>query len=81
MQKEDRKKEVFKIVTSKLIDNNLSFNYKDNFLNVDDYFKICIYSNNEIEIITNNYRKDFKFLSNVSDAFILGIIDKIIFNY
>ena len=81
MQLEKRKKEILKIVSIKLIDNNISFNYSNNKVNAEEYFKLTIYSKGEIEIITNNYNRDFKFLSDVSDAFILDIIDRIIFNY
>ena len=81
MQLEQRKKEILKVVSIKLIDNNVSFNYSNNKINAEDYFKLTIYSKGEIEIITNNYNKDFKILSDVSDAFILDIIDRIIFNY
>lgn len=81
MQLEKRKKDILKIISIKLIDNKISFNYSNNLINVPEYFKLTIYSTGKIEIITNNYNKDFKFLSDVSDAFILDIIDKIIFNY
>ena len=81
MQLEKRKKEILKVVILKLIDSNVSFNYSNNKINVEEYFKLTIYSKGEIEIITNTYNKDFKFLSDVSDAFILDVIDSIIFNY
>jgi hypothetical protein len=78
---EKRKREILNIVIFKLIANNISFNYTNKVIDVKGYFKLNIYSNNVIEIITNNYNKDFKFLSDVSDAFILDVIDRIIFNY
>lgn len=81
MQLEKRKKEILKVVSIKLIDNKISFNYSNNVINAKDYFKLTIYSNGEIEIITNKYNKDFKFLSDISDTYILNVIDKIIFNY
>jgi hypothetical protein len=62
------------IIIFKLIANNISFNYSNKVVDVKGYFKLTIYSNNEVEIITNNYNKDFKFLSDVSDAFILYIL-------
>ena len=81
MQLEKRKREILNIVIFKLIANNISFNYSNKVIDVKGYFKLTIYPNNEVEIITNNYNKDFKFLSDVSDAFILDVIDRIIFNY
>ena len=81
MQLEKRKKEILKVVILKLIDSNVSFNYSNNKINVEEYFKLTLYSNGIIEIITNKYNKDFKILSDVSDAFILDVIDRIIFNY
>ena len=79
MRAEQRKKEILKIVSIYLIDNTIPFKYSGNVINVERYFKLISYSNGEIEIITTNYNKDFKFLSDVSDAFILDIIDRIIF--
>lgn len=81
MQVEKRKREILNIVSFKLIANNISFTYSNKVIDVKGYFKLTICSNNIVEIITNNYNKDFKFLSDVSDAFILDVIDKIIFNY
>ena len=81
MQLEQRKKEILKIVSIKLIDNKISFNYSNNTINAEDYFKLTIYSKGEIEIITNKYKKDFKFLSDVSNTYIIDVIDSIIFNY
>ena len=78
---EKRKKEILNLVIYKLIANNISFNYSNKVIDVKGYFKLTIYSKGIIEIISNNYTKDFKFLSDVSDAFILDIIDRIIFNY
>ena len=78
---EKRKKEILNLVIYKLIANNISFNYSNKVIDVKGYFKLTIYSKGIIEIIPNNYTKDFKFLSDVSDAFILDIIDRIIFNY
>lgn len=81
MKLEQRKKEIFKIVSIKLIDNKISFNYSNNEINVPDYFNLTITSKNEIEIITNNYNKDFKFLSDNTVEHLLDAIDRIIFNY
>ena len=81
MQLEKRKKEILKVVSIKLIDNKISFNYSNNMINAEDYFKLTIYSKGEVEIITNTYNKDFNFLNDVSDGFILDIIDRIIFKY
>ena len=81
MNLNQRKKEILKIVSINLIDNKISFNYRNNVINAEDYFKLTIYSKGEVEIIANNYNKDFKFLSDVSNAFILDVIDSIIFNY
>lgn len=81
MQLEQRKKEILKIVSIKLIDNKISFNYNNNSISAQDYFKLTLYSNNEIEIITNNYNKDFKFLSDNTVEHLLDVIDRIIFNY
>ena len=81
MQLNQRKKEILKVVILKLIDNKISFNYSNNTINAEDYFKLTIYSKGEIEIITNKYKKDFKFLSDVSNTYIIDVIDNIIFNY
>ena len=81
MQLEKRKKEILKIVSIKLIDNKISFNYSNNEINVPDYFNLTINSKNEIEIITTNYNKDFKFLSDNTVEHLLDVIDRIIFNY
>ena len=61
MQLNQRKKEILKVVSIQLIDNKISFNYSNNMINAEDYFKLTIYSKGEIEIITNKYNKDFKF--------------------
>ena len=81
MKIEQRKKEILKIVSIKLIDNNISFNYSNNTINAEDYFKLTIYSKGEIEIITKSYNKDFKFLSDNTVEHLLNVIDRIIFNY
>ena len=81
MHLNQRKKDILKIVSIQLIDNKIPFNYSNNNINAEDYFKLTIYSKGEVEIITNKYNKDFKFLSDVSNAFILDVIDRIIFNY
>ena len=81
MQIEQRKKEILKIVSIKLIDNKISFNYSNNTINAEEYFKLTIYSKGEIEIITKNYNKDFKFLSDNTVEHLLDVIDRIIFNY
>ena len=81
MQLEKRKKDILKIVILKLIDSNVSFNYSNNKINAEEYFKLTIYSKGEIEIITNNYNKDFKFLSDNTVEHLLNVIDRIIFNY
>lgn len=81
MKVEQRKKEILKVITIKLIDNKISFNYSNNTINAKDYFNLTINSNNEIEIITNNYNKDFKFLSDDTVEHLLDVIDRIIFNY
>ena len=81
MQLEKRKKEILKIVSIKLIDNKISFNYSNNTINAEEYFKLNINSKNEIEIITKSYNKDFKFLSDNTIEHLLDVIDRIIFNY
>ena len=81
MQLNQRKKHILKMIILKLIDDNISFKYINNSINAEDYFKLTIYSKSEIEIITNNYNKDFKFSGDVSDAFILDVINKIIYKY
>ena len=81
MKIEQRKKEILKIVSMYLIDNTIPFKYSGNVINAERYFKLISYSNGEVEIIPTNYNKDFKFLSDVSDAFILDVIDKIIYKY
>ena len=78
---EKRKRDILNLIIHKLIANNISFNYINKVIDAKSYFKLTIYSKGEIEILTNNYNKDFKFLSDVSDAFILDVIDRIIFNY
>ena len=80
MNLNQRKKEILRMVSIYLIDNTIPFKYSGNVINVEKYFKLTTYSNSEVEIITTNYNKDFKFLSEVSDAFILDVIDKIIYN-
>ena len=81
MKIEQRKKEILKVVILKLIDSNVSFNYSNNKINVEEYFKLTIYSKGEIEIITNNYNKDFKFSGDNTVEHLLNVIDRIIFNY
>ena len=81
MQLEKRKKEILKVVSIKLIDNKISFNYSNNMINAQEYFKLTIYSKGEIEIITNNYNKDFKFSGDNTVEHLLNVIDSIIFNY
>ena len=81
MKIEQRKKEILKIVSIKLIDNNISFNYSNNVINAEEYFNLIINSKNEVEIITKSYNKDFKFLSDNTVEHLLDVIDRIIFNY
>ena len=81
MKTEQRKKEILKVISIKLIDNKISFSYSNNEINVPDYFKLNINSKNEIEIITKSYNKDFKFLSDNTVEHLLDVIDRIIFNY
>ena len=81
MEIEKRKKEILKIVSINLIDNKMSFNYRNNVINAEDYFKLTIYSKGEVEIITKSYNKDFKFLSDNTVEHLLDVIDRIIFNY
>ena len=81
MKIEQRKKEILKLVSIKLIDNKISFNYSNNMINAQEYFKLTIYSKGEIEIITNNYNKDFKFSGDNTVEHLLNVIDSIIFNY
>ena len=81
MKIEQRKKEILKIVSIKLIDNKISFNYSNNEINAQEYFNLTINSKNEIEIVTKNYNKDFKFLSDNTVEHLLNVIDRIIFNY
>ena len=81
MELEKRKKEILKIVSIKLIDNKISFNYSNNTINVEEYFNLTIYSKGEIVIITKSYNKDFKFLSDNTVEHLLDVIDRIIFNY
>ena len=42
MKIEQRKKEILKIVSIKLIDNKISFNYSNNEINAQDYFNLII---------------------------------------
>ena len=79
MKLEQRKKEILKIVSIKLIDNKISFNYSNNEINVPDYFNLTINSKNEIEIITKSYNKDFIFSSDNTVEHLLDAIDRIIF--
>ena len=81
MNLNQRKKEILKVVSIQLIDNKISFNYSNNVINAEDYFKLTIYSESEVEIITNNYNKDFKFSSDNTVEHLLDVIDRIIFNY
>ena len=53
MNLNQRKKDILKIVSINLIDNKISFNYSNNTINAEDYFKLTIYSKGEVEIITN----------------------------
>ena len=75
-----RNKQILAIVTYKLMSNNISFKFENYKLDVTGYFKLSFF-NNKVEIITNTYNKDFKFLNGVSDGFIVDIIDTIIFKY
>ena len=81
MQLNQRKKEILKVVSIKLIDSKISFNYSNNEINAQDYFNLTINSKNEIEIITTNYNKDFIFSSDNTVEHLLDVIDRIIFNY
>ena len=75
-----RNRQILAIITYKLMSNNISFKFENYKLDVTGYFKLSFF-NNKVEIITNTYNKDFKFLNDVSDGFILDIIDRIIFKY
>ena len=75
-----RNKQILALVTYKLMSNNISFKFENYKLDVTGHFKLSFF-NNKVEIITNTYNKDFKFLNDVSDGFILDIIDRIIFKY
>ena len=75
-----RNKQILAIVTYKLMSNNISFKFENYKLDVTGYFKLSFF-NNKVEIITNTYNKDFNFLNDVNDGFILDIIDRIIFKY
>ena len=81
MQLNQRKKEILKVVSIKLIDNKISFNYSNNTINAEEYFNLTIKLNNEIEIITKSYNKDFIFSSDNTVEHLLNVIDRIIFNY
>ena len=75
-----RNKQILALVTYKLMSNNISFKFENYKLDVTGHFKLSFF-NNKVEIITNTYNKDFKFLNGVSDGFIVDIIDRIIFKY
>lgn len=75
-----RNKQILAIITYKLMSNNISFNFENYKLDVTGHFKLSFF-NTKVEIITNTYNKDFNFLNDVSDGFILDIIDRIIFKY
>ena len=75
-----RNKQILAIVTYKLMSNNISFKFENYKLEVNNYFKLTFY-NARVEIITNTYNKDFSFSNDVSDGFILDIVDRILFNY
>lgn len=75
-----RNKQILALVTCKLINNNISFKFENNSIDVPTHFKLSFY-NNEVRIITNTYHKDFNFLNEVNGGFILDIIDRIIFKY
>ena len=81
MRSEQRKKEILKMISKYLIDETISFKYSNNVINAEGYFKLITYSDGIIEIITNNYNKDFKFLSDNTVEHLLDVIDRIIFNY
>ena len=75
-----RNKQILAIVTYKLMSNNISFKFENYKLDATGHFKLSFF-NTRVEIITNTYNKDFNFLNDVSDGFILDIIDRIIFKY
>ena len=75
-----RNKQILAIITYKLMSNNISFKFENNSIDVPTHFKLSFY-NTEVRIVTNTYHKDFNFLNDVNDGFILDIIDRIIFKY
>ena len=75
-----RNRQILAIITYKLMSNNISFKFENYKLDVTGYFKLSFF-NNKVEIITNTYNKDFKFLNDISDGSIVDIIDRIIFKY
>ena len=75
-----RNKQILAIITYKLMSNNISFKFENYKLEVTGHFKLSFF-NNKVEIVTNTYNKDFNFLNDVNDGFILDIIDRIIFKY
>ena len=75
-----RNKQILALVTYKLMSNNISFKFGNNSIDVPTYFKLSFY-NTEVRIVTNTYHKDFNFLNEVNEGFILDIIDRIIFKY
>lgn len=81
MKENNSENRILKIVSIKLIDNNISFKYINNTINAEDYFNLSINSNKEIEIITKSYNKDFIFSSDNIVEHLLEVIDRIIFNY
>lgn len=76
-----RNKQILNLVIYKLISNNIKFCFEPNKLEVQGHFRLSVYQEGEVEIVTNNYPKDFKFLNDVSDGFILDIVDRVIFKY
>ncbi len=75
-----RNKQILTLVIYKLVSNNISFKFENYKLDVMGHFKLSFF-NTKVEIITNTYNKDFNFLNDVNDGFILDIIDRIIFKY
>ena len=76
-----RNKQILTLVIYKLVSNNISFKFENYKLDVTRHFKLRFFNNKEVIILTNTYNKDFNFLNDVSDGFILDIIDRIIFKY
>ena len=63
-----RNKQILALVTCKLINNNISFKFENNSIDVPTHFKLSFY-NTEVRIVTNTYHKDFNFLNEVNDGF------------